>query len=287
MTIPSYSSYMDLTNFHNMLPTLNSHIPRPLLLNPAPERPLAVNPGAIHPVPGPKPEDVPDTAKYTRLTYLPFLLKTLSFAMIEWPLFRSSITPPIPIVNPNPSDNQGHEQKHQHPSAKKTHSQKEQEQEQEKEPRPTLTVSPQCDISIALSTPTGLYTPTLRDLSSHSLYSLASALSHLSALGRQTPCGLGPAEMPRTGGSLTLSNIGSIGRGEFAHPVLLPGGGVAIAAVGRARWVWDEERKERRMVVGVSWSADHRVVEGAEMAAFVECWRGYVEYPERLVGLGV
>ena len=40
---------------------------------------------------------------------------------------------------------------------------------------------------------------------------------------------------------------------------------------------------ERRLKVGVSWSADHRVVEGAEMAAFVECWRGFVETPERLI----
>ena len=35
----------------------------------------------------------------------------------------------------------------------------------------------------------------------------------------------------------------------------------------------------------VSWSADHRVVEGAELAAFVECWRGYVEDPNRMVGV--
>ena len=64
---------------------------------------------------------------------------------------------------------------------------------------------------------------------------------------------------------------------------------MAIVAVGRARWVWDVEREgnegrgERRLKVGVSWSADHRVVEGAEMAAFVECWRGFVETPERLI----
>ena len=86
---------------------------------------------------------------------------------------------------------------------------------------------------------------------------------------------------------MTVSNIGAIGAGEFAMPVLVPGGGVAIVAVGRARWMWDVERGdgsgERRLKVGVSWSADHRVVEGAELAAFVESWRGYVEVPERLI----
>lgn len=109
---------------------------------------------------------------------------------------------------------------------------------------------------------------------------------------------------------MTVSNVGSIGKGEFANPVLVDGGGVAIVAIGRARWVreWDLqetdlselepergggrnlERKEGRggprLIVGVSWSADHRVVEGAELAAFVECWRGWVEQPERLIGEG-
>ena len=88
-----------------------------------------------------------------------------------------------------------------------------------------------------------------------------------------------------------MSNIGAIGQGEFAHPVLVPGGGVAIVAIGRAKWVRDEERRgkegEKRLKVGVSWSADHRVVEGAELAAFMECWREYVEHPERLIALGV
>jgi 2-oxoisovalerate dehydrogenase E2 component (dihydrolipoyl transacylase) len=206
-----------------------------------------VNPASIHPAPAPP--SVPETGYYKRLTYLPFLLKTLSLAMQDWPIFRSSITP-----------------------------------SSESSPKPTVTIRPHADIAIALSTPTGLYTPTIQRTNSHSLYSLASQLSHLAALGRRTPCGLTPADMPRRGGTITVSNVGAVGRGEFAHPVLVPGGGVAIVAIGRARWVRDEERDgERRLQVGVSWSADHRIVEGAELAAFVESWRGWVEQPERLV----
>jgi len=98
---------------------------------------------------------------------------------------------------------------------------------------------------------------------------------------------------------------GAVGQGEFASPVLVPGGGVAMC-YWRARWVRERLRENgrrrmclRRLVwrglgvvveeggrglrVGVSWSADHRVVEGAELAAFVETWRGYVEHPERLI----
>ncbi|EJD04583.1 CoA-dependent acyltransferase [Fomitiporia mediterranea MF3/22] len=247
-----YSTYLDLTSLHNVIPVLNAYIPPHYLLEPPPEKPMAVSPSSVHPVP--PPPEVPPTARFSRLTYLPFLLKTLAIAMHEWPLFRSSITP----FSTN------------------------------SETKPTLTIRPHADISIALSTPSGLYTPTLQRVSSHSVYSLASRLAHLSALGRRMPCGLGPAEMPKAGGTLTVSNVGALGNGEFASPVLVPGGGVAIVAIGRAKWTRDEERNgERRLKVGVSWSADHRIVEGAELAAFVECWRGYIEHPERLIGIGV
>jgi 2-oxoisovalerate dehydrogenase E2 component (dihydrolipoyl transacylase) len=175
--------------------------------------------------------------------------------MLEWPLFRSSITPLSADA------------------ALTT--------------KPTLTVRPHADISVALSTPTGLYTPTLQHVEASSIYALSARLKHISHLGKQTPCGLTPAEMPKRGGTISVSNVGSIGAGDFASPVLVPGGGVAIVALGRAKWVWDVDRGngegERRLKIGVSWSADHRVVEGAELAAFVECWRGYVEAPERLI----
>jgi 2-oxoisovalerate dehydrogenase E2 component (dihydrolipoyl transacylase) len=189
------------------------------------------------------------------LTYLPIFLKTLSKAMLEWPLFRSSITPATD------------------------------------ESKPSLTIRPTTDINIALSTHTGLYTPTLQSVNTQSIYALFSQLKHLSHLGRQIPCGLSPREMPKRGGTITVSNVGAIGQGDFASPVLVPGGGVAIVAIGRAKWVWDVDRGdgkgERRLKVGVSWSGDHRVVEGAELAAFVESWRSYVEAPERLIGEGL
>ena len=98
--------------------------------------------------------------------------------------------------------------------------------------------------------------------------------------------------MPKRGGTITVSNVGAIGDGDFANPVLVPGAGVAIVAIGRAKWVWDVNRNdngqgERRLKIGVSWSADHRVVEGAELAAFVETWRGWAENPQRMIAHGV
>ncbi|KAF7973547.1 hypothetical protein HWV62_14910 [Athelia sp. TMB] len=250
-----YSTTLDLTAMHGMMSTFNAHIPPHFLPSSVSPPSLPINPSAIYPAPtGP---EVPPSAQYTKLTYLPILLKTLSKAMIQWPLLRSSITPQA-------AGSTG---------------------------KPTLTVRPHADISVALSTPTGLYTPTLQAVDNSSIYALSSSLRQLSHLGRQVPCALSPKEMPKRGGTLTVSNVGAIGAGEFASPVLVPGGGVAIVAIGRAKWVWDVEvgdgKGQRRLKVGVSWSADHRVVEGAELAAFVECWRGYVEAPERLIVEGV
>lgn len=252
-----YSTSLDLTTLHEIMPILNANIPaRYLPPSGKPSHPPAVSPSAFYAQPSPP--AVEPSAQFTKLTYLPILLKTLSKAMLEWPLFRSSITPSWNAASGE---------------------------------KPTLTLRPHADINIALSTPTGLYTPTLQRVDTQNVYGLAAQLKHLSHLGRQVPCGLTPAEMPKRGGTLTVSNIGGIGDGEAASPVLVPGGGVAIVAVGRAKWVWDvnrgDGRGERRLKVGVSWSADHRVVEGAELVAFIESWRSWVETPQRLIAEGV
>ncbi|KAF9527890.1 2-oxoacid dehydrogenases acyltransferase-domain-containing protein [Crepidotus variabilis] len=253
-----YSTTLDITELNNILPILNTHVPQHYLpegTRSKDHRPQSINPSAVYPAPS-SPQLL-ESQKFSHLTFLPILLKTLSKAMIEWPLFRASITP---------GSSEGAN-------------------------KPTLTIRPNADISIALSTPSGLYTPTIQSVNNTSIYSLASHLKHLSSLGRQTPSGLTPKEMPKRGGTITVSNVGAIGQGEFASPVLVPGGGVAIVAIGRAKWEWDvskgADKGERRLKLGVSWSGDHRVVEGAELAAFVECWRSYVEAPQRLIAEGV
>ncbi|CDO71717.1 hypothetical protein BN946_scf184920.g1 [Trametes cinnabarina] len=256
LAIPQFtcSTTLDLTELHNLMPILNTHIPThylpPSTRSSKPND--VISPASFH-APPPLP-DVPPSAHYTRLTYLPILLKTLARAMLEWPLFRASIA-----SSSAPGESGA---------------------------KPTMTIRPHADISIALSTPTGLYTPTIQAADTQSVYALAAQLKHLAHLGRQVPCALTPNEMPKKGGTVSVSNVGGIGAVESAAPVLVPGGGVAIVAIGRAKWVWDVEKDpkgERRLKVGVSWSADHRVVEGAEMVAFMETWRSWVEQPQRLI----
>lgn len=230
--------------------TLNANIPEEFKPSPPPKYLPAVSPKSI--LPSSKetsqPESDPNT-HYEKLTYLPLLIKSLSRAMQEWPLFRSSISFPADAS------------------------------------KPSLVVRPHSDIAIALSTPTGLYTPVIQSADTKSAFHLMGELRRLSALGRTVPHGLSPKEMPKRGATVTVSNVGAIGKGEFAAPLLVPGGGVAIVAIGRAKWVQTEQGK--RLEVGVSWSADHRVVEGAEMAAFTESWRKWVEHPVLWAGVGL
>ena len=69
----------------------------------------------------------------------------------------------------------------------------------------------------------------------HSLYSLASALKHLAYLGWQVSSALTSSEPLRRSGTLPVSNIGAIGAGESAMPVLVPDAGVSIVALRRAQ----------------------------------------------------
>ncbi|KAJ7069670.1 CoA-dependent acyltransferase [Mycena amicta] len=256
-----YSTTLDITDLHSLLPLLNKHIP--LHYRPTIDAEPVFNPAhALGQGIGLQPAlDIPSTGRYTRLTYLPFLLKTLAQTMMEWPLLRSSITPSSSSAS---------------------------------NPKPSLTIRPRADIALALATPTGLYTPVLRAAETRNLYAIASDVTHLATLGRRVPSGLTAAHLGG-GGTISVSNVGAAGRGTAAMPILVPGGGVAIVALGRAEWVWDvsdewwgsENKGARRLKLPISWSADHRVVEGAELAAFVEAWRAWVENPARMIGEGL
>lgn len=102
-------------------------------------------------------------------------------------------------------------------------------------------------------------------------------------------------EAQLSGGTFTLSNIGSIG-GTYAVPVIVVPQ-VAIGAFGRqqivpryidpssnqaaAASVIHSGKAEVRPVtlMNVSWSADHRVVDGATVAKFSNSWKAYLENP--------
>jgi 2-oxoisovalerate dehydrogenase E2 component (dihydrolipoyl transacylase) len=244
-----YSSTLDLTALAALLPSMNLYIPPQYNPPTPPEYPPPISPNAIWGSSSPTRSTGDPNTHFKKLTVLPLLLKTLSRAMQEWAVFRSSLNPQVT-----------------------------------EDERPSLTVRPHSDIAIAVSTASGLYTPVITSVDTKTPYEIMGELKRFQSLGRRMPAAFTPKEIPKRGATISVSNVGAIGNGEWAAPLLVPGGGVAIVAIGRAKWV--DRMGEKRLEVGVSWSADHRIVEGAEMAAFVESWRSWVEDPARLIADG-
>lgn len=135
------------------------------------------------------------------------------------------------------------------------------------------------NIGIAMSTSQGLYVPSLKDVASNSILSIASQINVLkqrSLTNTFTIDDLAP-------GSISFSNIGTVG-GMGLHPCL-SANEVCIGAVGRVYRVVKSEMVEGkevfvgRDVLMSSWNADHRVVDGQTMAQFVMTWKTYLEDP--------
>lgn len=181
----------------------------------------------------------------TRLTLLPLLVKAMSLAMRDFPLFRSQL------------DVSG-EKLHQRSS---------------------------CDISIALSTEKGLLTPTIAEADALSTLDIAKHIASLQSAAASSGGSLSRSQLgPARGGTLTMSNIGSVG-GTGASPLIPPTGQLAIGALGRARYLprySDGGRGNdivKRLILPVAFTADHRVVEGVELARLVDKWKRLVEEP--------
>ncbi|MED6290934.1 hypothetical protein CHARACLAT_018477 [Characodon lateralis] len=136
------------------------------------------------------------------------------------------------------------------------------------------------NIGLAMDTSQGLLVPNVKNVQLLSVFEIAQELNRLQALGAAGQ--LGKSEL--NGGTFTLSNIGSIG-GTYAKPVILPPE-VAIGALGKIQVLprFDTAGQVTRAhIMKVSWSADHRIVDGATMCRFSNLWREYLENPASMV----
>ncbi|KAF4512381.1 hypothetical protein G6O67_001529 [Ophiocordyceps sinensis] len=182
----------------------------------------------------------------TKLSYLPFIIKAVSMALYQFPLLNAR-------VEVDAADSGG---------------------------KPSLVMRSQHNIGVAMDTPQGLVVPVIKDVGSLSIVAMAGELGRLqrlAAAGR-----LSPGDM--AGGTITVSNIGNIG-GTYLSPVVVERE-VAILGIGRMRVVPafdDQDRVVRKHVCNFSWSADHRVVDGATMARAAEVVRRVVEEPDVMV----
>ncbi|KUL91255.1 hypothetical protein ZTR_01748 [Talaromyces verruculosus] len=178
-----------------------------------------------------------------KVTSLAFIIKAVSLALEEYPILNAKV---------DASD----------PSS------------------PKLIMRANHNIGIGMDTPQGLIVPNIKNVGAKSIFEIAAEISRLSALGKEGK--LKPSDI--TGGTITVSNIGNIG-GTYLAPVIVPTE-VAILGVGRSRVlpVFDENGQVTKgEMVNFSWSADHRVIDGATMARMASKVKEYVEEPDRML----
>ena len=134
-------------------------------------------------------------------------------------------------------------------------------------------------IGIAVDTPGGLVVPVIRDVGGKGITELSKELGAISQKARDGK--LSPGDM--SGGTFTISSLGGIGGTSFTPIVNAPE--VAILGVVRARTspVWDGEAFQPRLMLPVSLSYDHRVIDGALAARFTRQLCNVLEDVRRLL----
>jgi pyruvate dehydrogenase E2 component (dihydrolipoamide acetyltransferase) len=135
------------------------------------------------------------------------------------------------------------------------------------------------NIGIAVDTDRGLVVPVMRDVDQMSVQEVAAALSGLAENTRQGDFAVDDLR----GSTFTISNLGAVG-GSYSTPIINPPN-VAILLPGRARKMpmVVEDRIEPRLVLPLSLTYDHRVVDGAAAARFLNEIKGYLQAPSRLL----
>jgi pyruvate dehydrogenase E2 component (dihydrolipoamide acetyltransferase) len=120
-------------------------------------------------------------------------------------------------------------------------------------------------LGFAADTPNGLVVPVVKDVDKKGLLDIAGELTELSGKARAGK--LGPADM--SGATFTISSLGGIGGTSFTPIVNAPE--VAILGVVRSAMkpVWDGQAFVPRLMLPLSLSYDHRVIDGAAAARFV------------------
>jgi pyruvate dehydrogenase E2 component (dihydrolipoamide acetyltransferase) len=133
-------------------------------------------------------------------------------------------------------------------------------------------------LGIAVDTPDGLVVPVIRDCDQKSVSELAKELGEVSQRARDGK--LKPADWQ--GASFSISSLGGIGGVSFSPIINAPE--VAILGVSRARMepVWDGESFQPRLMLPLSLSYDHRVIDGAQAARFCRALAVHIQDADNL-----
>ena len=131
------------------------------------------------------------------------------------------------------------------------------------------------DISVAVSTPSGLITPIVRAAETKGLRAISAEIKALAGKAREGK--LKPAEF--MGGSFTVSNLGMFGVKNFQAIINPPQSCILAIGAGEQRPVVENGEIKIRTVMSCTLSTDHRSVDGAVGAEFMQYFKRYIENP--------
>ncbi len=131
------------------------------------------------------------------------------------------------------------------------------------------------DVSVAVSTPTGLITPIIRDAAGVSVSSISTQMKDLA--GRAKEGKLQPQEYQ--GGTASLSNMGMFGIKQFEAVINPPQGMIMAIGAGEKRPYVIDDALQIATVMSATGSFDHRAIDGADGAELMKVFKELVEAP--------
>ena len=138
------------------------------------------------------------------------------------------------------------------------------------------------NIGMAVDGQTGLLVPNIKNVQTLGLLAIAREVTRLTEAARSGK--INPQEL--AGGTVTISNIGAIG-GTMATPII-PKPSVAIVALGKIQTLprFDEHGNVvARKIMTLSWSGDHRIIDGGTIARFNNLWMRYLQNPALMLAV--
>jgi 2-oxoisovalerate dehydrogenase E2 component (dihydrolipoyl transacylase) len=136
------------------------------------------------------------------------------------------------------------------------------------------------NIGMAVDSKVGLLVPNVKQVQTKSIIDLATDITRLTTDARSGR--VQPADLK--GGTITISNIGAIG-GTVATPIINKPE-AAIVALGKLQTLPRFNAKgdvEARSIMQVSWSGDHRIIDGGSIARFCNLWKSFLEKPSNML----
>ena len=136
-------------------------------------------------------------------------------------------------------------------------------------------------IGIAVDTEQGLIVPVLRDADKKDILTLSKELNDIAVKTRDRKIGLEELQ----GGTFTISNQGGIGSSHFTPVINLPETAILGLGRGALKAVVRENKIEPRLMLPLTLSYDHRVIDGGVAARFmVDLVKGFEAFDEKLLG---